>query len=109
MPPYRPPRVRIASALSPRQGVGDKKEKKTPWRGNDPGARERANCREIASDEEEQNVTKLSLGEPYIIYAAHRPHIIQYTKLYLYIYVLYIIQAAPPCIMQPWFVWQSYI
>ena len=35
------------------------------------------------------------------IYAAHRPHIIQYTKLYLYIYVLYIIQAVPPCIMQP--------
>jgi len=45
------------------QGVGDKKEKKTPWRGNDPGARERANCREMASDEEEQDVTKLSLGE----------------------------------------------
>jgi len=44
------------------QGVGDKKEKKTPWRGNDPGARERANCREMASDEEEQDVTKLSLG-----------------------------------------------
>jgi len=45
------------------QGVGDKKEKKAPWRGNDPGARERANCREMASDEEDQDVTKFSLGE----------------------------------------------
>ena len=37
----------------------------------------------------------------YIYAAHHRPHIIQYTKLYLYIYILYIIQAVPPCIMQP--------